>query len=153
VKKIFVTLLFALGLFSCQPAASEMDWLVGSWQHTTAAMDFHENWSKIDTQHYRGESYILVKKDTVFYEQIDLVQTKMGWDYSVAVRNQNKEQAVTFSSIEMTNDTFVFENKKHDYPNRIVYKKIREDSLVATIFGTQKGKPVSEDFQMKKTHP
>jgi hypothetical protein len=77
----------------------------------------------------------------------------MGWDYSVAVRNQNKEQAVTFSSIEMNNDTFVFENKKHDYPNRIVYKKIREDSLVATIFGTQKGKPVSEDFPMKKMQP
>lgn len=29
----------------------------------------------------------------------------------------------------------VFENPAHDYPNKIVYQKVGNDSLVAEIFG------------------
>lgn len=113
-------------------------------------MDFHENWKRLDDEHLTAESFILVQKDTVFYERIFLTKTAKGWDYTVSVRDQNKELPVTFASTTLSDDLLVFENRQHDFPNRIEYKKITEDSLVATIFGTQKGKPVSEVFPMKK---
>ena len=34
--------------------------------------------------------------------------------------------------------------KTHDYPNKIVYQKVSNDSLVAEIFGTKDGKIKSE---------
>jgi hypothetical protein len=53
----------------------------------------------------------------------------------------------------MTSDSennFVFENPKHDYPQKIVYKKATENSLVATISGMQQGKVSSEGYGMKR---
>jgi hypothetical protein len=53
----------------------------------------------------------------------------------------------------MTSDsenTFVFENPKHNYPQKIVYKKVNENSLVATISGMQQGKQSTESYPMKR---
>jgi hypothetical protein len=44
-----------------------------------------------------------------------------------------------------------FENPKHDFPNKIVYTKITNDSLVAVIYGKKDGKEMRENFPMKKT--
>ena len=48
------------------------------------------------------------------------------------------------------NENLTFENPKHDYPNKIVYKKINNDSLVATIYGIKNGKVSKENFPMKR---
>ena len=44
----------------------------------------------------------------------------------------------------------MFENPGHDFPKKISYTKITNDSLVAEISGQQQGKPASEKFAMKK---
>jgi hypothetical protein len=44
----------------------------------------------------------------------------------------------------------VFENPKHDYPKKITYTQITEDSLEAEISGILEGKASSEKFSMKK---
>ena len=49
-----------------------------------------------------------------------------------------------------TENEFAFENPKHDYPQKIVYKKVSDTNLVATISGKQQGKPSSESFPMTK---
>ena len=153
MRRFLVILIIALAISSCSQKEPNMAWLEGSWRNTSKSMDFHENWKRLDDQHLSAESYVLVKNDTVFYERIILTKTTKGWDYTVSVRDQNKELPVTFASTLLSDDLLVFENAKHDFPNRIEYKKITEDSLIATIFGTQKGKPVSEVFPMKKMQP
>lgn len=146
-----LVLMFFLG--SCQNDTNGPNWLLGSWRNTTARMDAQEHWKKVDATVYEAESFILVQNDTVFHEHVDLVKTSKGWDYIVSVRGQNKEKPVSFSSTYIGKDSLVFENSKHDFPNRIVYKKITADSLVATIFGTQNGKATSEIFPFKKIKP
>jgi hypothetical protein len=49
-----------------------------------------------------------------------------------------------------TEKQMVFENPKHDYPQKITYNQIRKDSLIASISGVQLGKPSSEKYEMKK---
>jgi hypothetical protein len=44
----------------------------------------------------------------------------------------------------------VFENPKHDYPQKITYRQITKDSMVATISGIQQGKPSSDSYPMKR---
>jgi hypothetical protein len=142
---------FILSFFwGCQKDTDSPEWLLGSWHNTTTNLDTQEHWEKVDATVFNAESFIIAQKDTIFYEHVNLVKTSKGWDYIVTVRNQNKEKPVTFSSTYIGSDLLVFENPKHDFPNRIEYKKIAEDSIVATIFSTQKGKPVSEIFPFKK---
>jgi len=43
-----------------------------------------------------------------------------------------------------------FENKEHDFPQRVVYERKGPGLLVAAIEGTYKGKEEREEFQMRK---
>jgi hypothetical protein len=70
--------------------------------------------------------------------------------YSPTVKGQNNDESVDFKLSSESENTFVFENPKHDYPQKIVYKKVNENSLVATISGMQQGKQSSESYPMKK---
>lgn len=153
MKQILFLIVILSTFISCTSQEDPFKWLEGSWTNVTPTMEFHENWQKTDAHHWKAESFVLVKKYTVFYEHIDLVKSGSNWEYIVSVRNQNNEQPVAFTATKLENGNLEFENAQHDFPTRIVYKKITEDSLVATIFGTQKGKTVSEVFPMKKSHP
>ncbi|WP_307293758.1 hypothetical protein [Flavobacterium sp. SORGH_AS_0622] len=44
----------------------------------------------------------------------------------------------------------VFENPKHDYPQKITYTKGPNNTLTAEISGKLNGKPSSEKFVMTK---
>jgi hypothetical protein len=46
--------------------------------------------------------------------------------------------------------TFTFENKEHDFPQRIIYRIINPDSVVARIEGVKNGKPGSFDYYYKR---
>jgi hypothetical protein len=70
--------------------------------------------------------------------------------YIPIVKGQNNDQPVVFLLTKQTPKQLVFENPKHDYPQKIVYKKVNENSLVATISGIQQGKESSESYTMKK---
>jgi hypothetical protein len=44
----------------------------------------------------------------------------------------------------------VFENPKHDYPQKIQYKLLKDGSLIATVSGKQNGKSSSENYPMTR---
>lgn len=46
---------------------------------------------------------------------------------------------VAFKLISADNNTFVFENKEHDFPFRIVYKSLSNDKILAWIEGSVNG--------------
>lgn len=162
-------LLFGL-MFSCQQKLKEetatedlkatlkiyafMDkasWLVGKWGNISKEGNLTETWIKENDSVYKGETYFVVGgKDTVFSEKVDLIQDNGKLSYIVSVPGQNNEKPVRFDMTSMNDSLIIFENPAHDYPNKIVYNKIGKDSVVAEIFGIQKGKPASEKFAMKK---
>ena len=94
---------------------------------------------------------MIVEKDTVFYEKIDLFESNDSLFYKVSVKDQNKEKPVSFYLTKSDDKELTFENPKHDFPTKIVYTKISNDSLVAVIYGKKDGKEMSETFPMKKT--
>lgn len=127
------------------------EWLIGSWGHTTPEGALSEKWEKVNDSVMHGESYFVVGgKDTVFAETVALTSEKGKLSYTVKVPGQNNEKPVRFDLTSSTESQLVFENPQHDYPNKIVYNKITNDSLVAEISGIQKGKPASEQFAMKR---
>jgi hypothetical protein len=126
------------------------NWFLGKWENLTPEAHFKENWIRKNDSTFTAQSIVIAKKDTVFYENIVLEQKKDSLLYIVSAKDQNKEKPVSFYLTSASDTKLVFENPKHDYPNKIVYAKITNDSMLATIFGSQNGKQQKEDFPMKR---
>ncbi|MXN90249.1 hypothetical protein GR160_03335 [Flavobacterium sp. Sd200] len=132
------------------PSLEKANWLIGNWGNASSEGVLTEFWKKTNDSVYHGESYFVVKSDTVFSENIELEETNGKLAYVVTVPGQNNEKPVRFEMTSIAGDSIIFENPQHDYPNKISYKKITNDSLVAKIAGIQNGKPTSETFTMKR---
>jgi hypothetical protein len=127
----------------------KFDWLEGHWinDKDTSTL-FFENWTKNSSENYTGISYILAHNDTVFFETIELNYTDTGTYYSVSVQNQNNANTVDFKLISTENYTYTFENKKHDFPQKIIYQYQSPDTLNAWIEGIVNGVKKRETFLM-----
>lgn len=126
------------------------EWFIGNWENITKEATFKEIWNKESDSTFVGESFVFVEKDTVFYEKIDLFQQNDSLFYRVSVKDQNKEQPVVFYLTKSNEKELIFENPKHDFPTKIVYTKITNDSMVGAIYGKKNGMKISETFPMKK---
>ncbi|PJE44501.1 MAG: hypothetical protein CUR32_02660 [Flavobacterium sp.] len=121
-------------------------WFLGHWENVSNEFIAKEIWMQETDSSYKAESFITAAKDTVFYEKVDLIERNDSLFYVVSVRDQNKEKPVSFYLTKSTNNQMVFENPKHDFPNKIIYNKINSDSIVASIHGSNK----TEIFPMKR---
>jgi hypothetical protein len=154
------TLIIAISLLliSCQNKAErefekleKMNWLIGQWENKTPEGYLTETWTKDNDSTFSGKSYFIVKeKDTVHFESIVLMQVNDDLIYQPIVKGQNEDQPVDFKLTSETENSFSFENPKHDYPQKITYKKNNDKSLTATISGVQQGKQSSESYPMTK---
>jgi len=131
-------------------AVENANWLIGRWENNSAEGNLSEFWTKANDSTLLGESYFAIKNDTVFGEKVELMQTGKDFVYEVSVAKQNDEKPVPFKLTKSSETEMIWENPAHDYPNKIVYQKVGNDSLVAEIFGTKDGKAKSEVFKMKK---
>ncbi|QYJ67430.1 DUF6265 family protein [Flavobacterium litorale] len=127
---------------------NKANWLLGNWGNTSPKGTLTENWEKINDSVYNGQSFFVIEKDTVFSERIILKETSGKLAYIVNVAGQNGERPVWFEMTAIDDNKIVFENSKHDFPTKIVYNNIGNDSLVAEISGMKKGKPASQKFAM-----
>ena len=131
-------------------AIEQANWFLGTWENNTNAGSFTEKWEQKNDSVYIGESYITLDDKIMFYERISLEKKKMDWYYKVSVKSKNNEQPIPFKLISLSPHQLVFENPQHDFPTKITYTKIREDSIVAEISGKIKGVEEKELFPMKK---
>ena len=127
------------------------NWFLGNWENISKEATFKEFWNKKNDSSYFSESIVIIEKDTVFYEQMDLFQKKDSLIMKISVKDQNKEKPISFYMTKSSENELTFENPKHDFPTKIVYTKITNDSMVGAIYGKKNGKELSETFPMKKT--
>lgn len=125
-------------------------WLVGSWKNQSAKTLDLETWNKLNDSTFLGRSYSLAGADTVSSERISIEQHAGKLYYIPTVKNQNDGKAVTFTLTSSDNKHLVFENPEHDFPQKITYTQITNDSLVAEISGMHKGRQKAIIFPMKR---
>ena len=130
----------------------KVGWLVGTWVNKTSRGNIYENWKQVNTIELAGKSFALREKDTVVFENIRLAQERDTLFYIPVVKNQNNGQPVRFALKSSSATELVFENLKHDFPQRISYSKITIDSLVAQISGSRNGMEQNRVFPMKRVH-
>jgi len=125
-------------------------WLIGTWENKTPKGSIYETWNKTSDIEFAGKSYIVKEKDTIVFENIQLIQEQDGLFYSPTVKNQNNGLPVRFTTNTISETQLVFENPHHDFPQIISYTQINSDSLVAEISGTKNGKERRDVFSMKR---
>lgn len=157
MKKLILSLA-TLSIIACQNKSEKkfdelekMSWLVGEWENKMPDGVLTETWTKANDSSYTGKTLFIKDKDTLHSEDIVLTQKGETLLYIPTVKGQNDNKPVEFKITESkTENEFAFENPAHDYPQKIVYKKVSDTNLVATISGKQQGKPTSESYPMSK---
>lgn len=150
MKKLFVILvLFALTSFSSpQPSAFQQLHALagGTWVMKTTRGLLCEEWKKENARQIRSRAFKVSGTDTTWLETVHLEQKGNSITYTSTVKDQNAGQAIPFTLISSENGKFIFSNPEHDFPQRIIYHFITNDSLHAWIEGTINNKERRSDF-------
>jgi hypothetical protein len=126
------------------------DWLIGNWENKNPDGVLTENWQKLNDSTFSATSYFIKGKDTIHSERVSLAQKGETLTYFATVKGQNNDKKIAFLSTLQTEKQLVFENLKHDYPQKITYTKGANNTLITEISGKLEGKVTTERFIMTK---
>lgn len=124
--------------------------LEGEWIYSNGDELFSESWKTVNDSLMVGTSFMTLKGDTVFKEDLQLTSSNGVVYYIPTVPDQNNGAAVRFKLLKSTKDQWIFENKQHDFPSQIIYGFKGSDSLIATVQGIQNGRSQKIEFRLKK---
>lgn len=141
---------FAIGLFltACNaPKPTETIYkLVGDWK-TTKGPAMYESW-KIDADSILvGLAFSVNGSDTLMIEKMQLIHLSDSLVYKVNVGSQ---KTVSFVLAKATKNSWIFENKAHDYPNCIIYTLLNDSILHAQTENSAGNKVIEFNFKKIK---
>ena len=143
-------LVAAAGSASAQDGRATLNragWMAGCWEGTSGSDHVEERWSParggtmVGTgRTFRGDSTASVEMailrprgDTLRYEAHPVGQ-----------------EPTVFSGTGTRGDSIVFENPLHDFPQRIIYRRVGADSLHARVEGPSDGRLRGVDYRMAR---
>jgi hypothetical protein len=130
-------------------AIEEISWMIGTWQGTDInTVIFNESWKR------EGKSFVgfgcsmSPDGDTLFKEnlKIDLVE---GVPYYI-VTIPPKKEPVLFKLVQGDDHNAIFENRGHDFPQRISYVLQDNNKLKVRLEGIEKGVPKIETLDFAR---
>jgi 2-iminobutanoate/2-iminopropanoate deaminase len=126
------------------------DKILGTWGMQTKNGGIYETWIKVNQNLYKGKSYQVTGSDTMMLEYVDLKKTKEGVFYIPTTADQNDGNPVTFTLTSAMGNLFIFENPQHDFPKRIGYEFINNETLRAWIDGGPDAANKRSNFNYKR---
>lgn len=113
------------------------DFLSGTWK--VEGRDMYEHWDQLNEQSWRGFSYTMKDEKMAVSEYLEIEQNASEIIYRAAVLHQNGGKSVDFK-LTRSDSIFLFENPGHDFPKKIIYRKISADKLFVSVTdGDKKG--------------
>lgn len=138
------------------PASNKLDklsWMIGTWDMPSPDGEtrFTEHWEKADANSMSGHGFMISKAgDTLFREELQLVnESEVLW-YIPTVSNQNDAQPVRFREKVVSENEVAFENMAHDFPQRIIYQRKGDKAMYARVEGMQSNSLRKEEFTFTK---
>lgn len=129
----------------------QLSWMQGTWKMDTPEGVLQEQWTVANDTLWQARSYMTSQTgDTLFQETIDLKQTEGSIYYIPTVPSQNGGKPVSFKATKASADEAIFENSMHDFPQRIIYKRTSDTTIVAAVEGQEGGQHKREEFRFSK---
>lgn len=122
---------------------SDLAWFEGRWQGESGGVAMEEQWTSV-----RGGALLGLHRDVkgermLSFEFLRIQATPEGTFYYAS---PNSRPPVAFKLVESGERRAVFENKQHDFPQRILYWLDAQGAMHARIEGPEGGKAVSEEW-------
>lgn len=128
-----------------------ISWINGFWKMSSPEGAMTESWMQANDSTLTGVGKFTDATGKVLTtEEIRIVLRKDKLWYIPTVSNQNMGKPVSFSEISFTDSMVVFENKGHDFPQRIAYIRQSDTKVLAYIEGEVNGEMERLDFQYEK---
>jgi len=128
-------------------ALSGMEWLAGAWVGTrgaSGATSIEERWSAPLGGAMLAVSRTVSRGKMTAFEFLRIVEREGGLVY---IAQPNGVPPTEFVLTELGAKRAVFENPRHDSPQRIVYEFSAEGRLTASIGATKGGRPQRFEFK------
>ena len=147
----YLLCVFTCGAMAQQPVYTANEFkplhgLTGLWKMDGKRGTVYEEWQVSGDNQLTGRSYKIKNNDTMVLENVVISLQGNAIFYTPVVRDQNNQQPVPFKLISYNNNRYVFENKEHDYPQRVIYELASANDLKARIEGSKNGKEMGSDF-------
>ena len=146
IRIALAVLLFnaVLAAQATKPALTDLAWMAGSWTGESRGIQMEEHWTAP-----KGNSMVGIHRDvgkgrTMLFEFLRIEQ--QGDQLVYLSMPNGRSPATPFPLKEISGTRVVFENPKHDFPQRVIYWKDGND-LRARIEGTMNGKAGSEEWR------
>lgn len=125
--------------------------VLGSWEMKTAKGKIVEQWVQNSNQLLSGKSYSVNNEgDSVLTETLQIRKIGKELFYCSTVANQNEGKKVCFKLVSTKDKIYIFENKEHDFPQKIVYHNQGNKEMLAWIEGELNGKIRKSEFRYKR---
>jgi len=141
-------LLVAITVSQAQKKASlaDLSWLSGCWEGRQGDAILEEIWSKPDGGSMLGLGRTVKANRTVSFE---FMQFREENGRLVFLPQPQGGERVSFPLKNSYGGKLTFENKEHDFPQRVIYER-KGNELLASIEGTYKGKQEREEYLMRR---
>lgn len=139
-------------LFPCAAMAADpvtgLAWLQGCWAAADAEPGSGEQWTAAAGGTVLGTSRTVKGGKTVAWEFIQIREVEPGKLAYIA--QPSGQPPTSFGLLRQGDGEFVFENLAHDFPQRVIYRRVGDRILNARIEGMAKGKLKGIDFPMQR---
>jgi hypothetical protein len=131
-----------------QPVSADFSFLSGTWRMQRGSTTVEETWTSNVGGIMLGVSRTMRGERTVFFEFLRIEKRADGATYYVAQPRGNPPTDFKLTSVQ--GGTVTFENPSHDFPQKIVYERVSDDTLRARISGPRNGKDASESWEFQR---
>jgi hypothetical protein len=142
-----LALILAAQLAGPPAAIDQMTWLQGCWIQTRPNGVIEERWMGPGGGVMLGMGRTLRDGKLRDYEYTRIVEADGSLVYMAEPSGQEK---ATFPLKSLTPDMAVFEDPTHDFPQRVIYRRLGADQIVGRIEGQIGGQARSVDFPYKR---
>ena len=143
-KAFFVALMVVPVSAAAQARPVEsLRWLSGCWERRTPTAYIEEQWSSTAGGMLIGFAKTTVRDSVREYE---FVRISAIGDTLVYHAQPSRQQPAEFRAVPPYDSVVTFANPGHDFPQRIIYRRVGSDSVRARIEGTRNGQVRGVDY-------
>ena len=127
--------------------AAKLRWLSGCWEMRSGTRLIEERWTTPRGGLLLGTSRTSRNDSIIEFEQIR-IETRPTGIYFVA--SPSRQATAEFKATAILDSLAAFENPDHDFPNKISYRKLGADSVIATVEGPRGGQTRTIAFPYRR---
>ena len=131
---------------AAKPTIKDVGWIAGCWELDRNGRHIVEHWLPPEAGTMMGLSRTVAGGKTTEWEFLIIREAAAGLEY---VAKPSGQAEGTFTAARAGEHDIAFENRSHDFPKRILYKR-EGDALTAAIEGPMNGQNRRIDFPYRK---